>query len=330
MLHTTEIEQRLTETLVGIDLPMLPCRHRGKVRDNFSLADGSRIVVSTDRLSVFDKVIGYIPFKGQILNQIALHWFQQTADIVDNPVRAAIDPNVVIVDHLSMIPIEVVVRAYMTGTSRTSLWTLYKAGARTIYGLCFPEGLRENHPLPQLVLTPTTKGAIDTPISAADIVAHGFLSAEKWEQMAEIALRLFVRGSTIARGRGLILADTKYEFGFTTDGRLMVADEIHTPDSSRYWIAASYEDRLSRGEAPENLDKDFARSWVVARCDPYHQPIPTLPTETVISFTHRYVSLYEAVTGTAFVPPPLIPPAHIRVRASIERYCALRAARSAD
>lgn len=324
MLHTTEIEQRLiaTATLFGIDLPTLRFCHRGKVRDNFDLADGSRIVVSTDRLSVFDKVIGCIPFKGLILNQIALHWFQQTADIIANHVLAAIDPNVVVVEKLSMIPIEVIVRAYLTGTSRTSLWTLYKAGARTPYGLCFPEGLRANHPLPQPVLTPTTKGAIDTPISAADIVAHGLLSSEQWERIADIALRLFARGSAIALRRGLILADTKYEFGFATDGRLMVADEIHTPDSSRYWVADSYEDRLSRGEGPENLDKDFARSWVMASCDPYHQPIPTLPLEKIIDFTRRYVILYESVTGLAFVPPPLTPPIHTRVRASIERYCA--------
>ncbi len=322
MSHTPEIEQRLTATLVGVDLPTLQCRHRGKVRDNFDLADGSRIVVSTDRISVFDTVIGCIPFKGQILNQMALYWFQQTADIVANHVRAAIDPNVVVVEQLSMIPLEVIVRAYITGTSRTSLWTLYKAGARTLYGLCFAEGLQENHPLPQPVITPTTKGAVDTPISPADIVTNGVLSSKQWERIADIAMRLFARGSAIARRRGLILADTKYEFGFATDGRLMVADEIHTPDSSRYWVADTYEDRLSREERPENLDKDFARSWVLACCDPYHQPIPMLPLEKVVDFTRRYVSLYEAVTGIAFLPPPLTPPIHSRVRESIERYCA--------
>ncbi|VBB68907.1 Phosphoribosylaminoimidazole-succinocarboxamide synthase [invertebrate metagenome] len=323
MLHSTEIEQYLTATLAGINLPMLPCCHRGKVRDSFDLADGSRIVVVTDRLSVFDKVIGCIPFKGQILNQTALHWFQKTADIVANHVRVVIDPNVVVVERLAMIPIEIIVRAYMAGTSRTSLWTLYKAGARTLYGLHFPNGIRVNHQLPQPVITPTTKGAMhDTPISAADILAHGMLSAEQWEQIADVAMRLFARGSAIARRHGLILADTKYEFGFTADGRLMVADEIHTPDSSRYWLSNSYEDRLSREQNPESLDKDFARSWVIARCDPYHQSIPTLPPEMAVAFSHRYVSLYETVTGLTFVPPPLHPTTSTRVQASIKHYCA--------
>lgn len=328
MMDNAEIKRYLTTAvLAGIDLMALGQRHQGKVRDNFDLADGTRVVVATDRLSVFDQVIGCIPFKGMILNQMALYWFEQTADIIANPVLAAIDPNVVVVEQLDMIPVEVVVRAYMTGTSRTSLWTMYKAGDHTLYGLRLPAGLRENHPLPYPILTPTTKaraGGHDEPISAADVVARGLLTAEQWERVADAALRLFVRGREIARCHGLILADTKYEFGLASDGRLIVADEIHTPDSSRYWRADSYEARLTRGEAPENLDKDFARIWVTARCDPYRQQIPPLPQETVVAFARLYVSLYETVTSKTFVPPPLDPPPTVRIRANIERYQGLK------
>ncbi|KAF0136984.1 MAG: phosphoribosylaminoimidazole-succinocarboxamide synthase [Rhodospirillaceae bacterium] len=321
MIGDAEIQQHAV--LAGFALPGLPCSYSGKVRDAFDLTEGSRILVATDRLSVFDRVIGCIPFKGQILNQMALYWFQQTADIIANHVRAAIDPNAVVVERLDMLPIEIVVRAYMAGTSRTSLWTLYKTGERTLYGLRFPDGLQENHLLPHPVITPTTKaegGGHDEPITAADIVTRGLLPADRWEEVASAALRLFVRGRDIPRRYGLILVDTKYEFGLTRDGRLMVADEVHTPDSSRYWLADSYEGRMARGEKPENLDKDFARAWVMARCDPYRQPIPSLPAETVVEFARRYMRLYEIVTGTPFVPPPADPPLATRVRINIERY----------
>ncbi|KAF0114768.1 MAG: phosphoribosylaminoimidazole-succinocarboxamide synthase [Rhodospirillaceae bacterium] len=325
MMTDKDIESYFTTMLNWVDLPDLSPCHRGKVRDGYDLADGSRILVATDRLSVFDQVIGRIPFKGQVLNQTALFWFQHTTDIIANAVRAVIDPNVVVMERLKMIPVEVVVRAYMAGTSKTSLWTLYKNGGRFLYGHHFPADLRENHPLPHPVITPTTKsigGKHDRPIAPANVVAAGFLDADRWEQIADAALRLFARGQEIARRRGLILVDTKYEFGLAPDGRLLVADEIHTPDSSRYWLAESYETRLAKGEKPENLDKDFARAWVADRCDPYRQPIPPLSPATMVEFARRYVHLYETITGETFVPPALDPPVIERVRANIKRYVA--------
>lgn len=320
MLTDADLTPHFGSMLTGIHLsglPIIKCA-RGKVRDSFLLSDGTRLIVTTDRLSVFDHVVGYIPFKGQLVNQIALHWFQKTSDIVANHMLAVLDPNVILAEELTMIPIEVVVRAYMTGSSKTSLWSLYKDD-RDLYGLKLPAGLRENQLLPQVIVTPTTKadrGQHDKPISANEIVTKGLLSGEKWEEITSIALRLFSRGSTLAREQGLILVDTKYEFGFSTKGTLVVADEIHTPDNSRYWYAESYETRIVNGEQPDNLDKDFARAWVIANSDLYHQRLPSIPTEISIEFARRYIKVYETITGQTFVLPTIssIPP--------IQRICA--------
>jgi phosphoribosylaminoimidazole-succinocarboxamide synthase len=207
---------------------------------------------------------------------------------------------VVIARHLEMMPIEMIVRDYMTGSTETSIWTMYQRGERLLYGHQFADGLVKNQKLPETILTPTTKGERDAPITAAEIVAEGLLSQEQWDAVAEISFKLFARGREIAARNGLILVDTKYEFGFDPEGRITVADELHTPDSSRYWKQASHAERLAAGQEPEGLDKEFLRLWVRERCDPYKEPIPDIPAETLEEFSQKYIALYEAVTGQSF------------------------------
>tara|TARA_Y100000588_G_scaffold260994_1_gene275577 strand:+ start:3147 stop:4124 length:978 start_codon:yes stop_codon:yes gene_type:complete len=278
----------------------LPKFYRGKVRDAYHLPDGRQVMIATDRQSAFDKVLAAVPYKGQVLNQTARFWFEATKDICPNHVLSYPDPNVVIARHLQMMPIEMIVRDYMTGSTETSIWTMYQRGERVLYGHKFADGLVKNQKLPETILTPTTKGERDAPITAAEIVAEGLLTQEQWDAVAEISFRLFARGREIAAKNGLILVDTKYEFGFDPDGRIIVADELHTPDSSRYWKQESYAERLSATQEPEGLDKEFLRLWVRERCDPYKDPIPDIPEETLEKFSQKYIALYEAVTGQSF------------------------------
>ena len=278
----------------------LPKFYRGKVRDAYHLPDGRQVMIATDRQSAFDKALAAVPYKGQVLNQTARFWFEATKDICPNHVLSYPDPNVVIARHLQMMPIEMIVRDYMTGSTETSIWTMYQRGERVLYGHKFADGLVKNQKLPETILTPTTKGERDAPITAAEIVAEGLLTQEQWDAVAEISFRLFARGREIAAKNGLILVDTKYEFGFDPDGRIIVADELHTPDSSRYWKQESYAERLSATQEPEGLDKEFLRLWVRERCDPYKDPIPDIPEETLEKFSQKYIALYEAVTGQSF------------------------------
>src|SRR3954453_22736880 len=246
-------------------IPELPNRYRGKVRDNYDLPDGRRIIIATDRLSAFDRAIAAIPFKGQVLTQTARFWFERTADLCPNHVLEYPDPNVVVCTRLDILPVEIVVRDYLAGTTATSIWSMYRDGGLPMYGLRLPEGWRENEKLPEPVITPTTKardGEQDEPIAPAEIVGRGLLSPAQWHEVSARALALFARGREIAARRGLILVDTKYEFGLDRDGRIVLADEIHPPDSSRYWFAESYERRFAAGEPPDSFDKDFLRRWV--------------------------------------------------------------------
>ncbi len=300
----------------------LPAFYQGKVRDSYDLPDGRRVMIATDRQSAFDKVLAAVPFKGQVLNETARFWFEQTGDICPNHVIEYPDPNVVIARKLDMLPVEMVVRDYITGSTDTSIWPMYARGERTLYGIDFPEGLVKNAKLPETILTPTTKaaqGEHDEPITPAGIVRQGLLSQERWDELARISLALFARGREIAARNGLVLVDTKYEFGVDEAGRITLADEIHTPDSSRYWIASSYEGRLAAGEEPESLDKEFLRLWVAARCDPYRDPIPEIPPETLIEFSNRYIHLYEQVTGRTFEKPATDRPVRDRVRANLAK-----------
>jgi phosphoribosylaminoimidazole-succinocarboxamide synthase len=313
----------LANILPDATIPELPNHYRGKVRDNYDLPDGGRIIIATDRLSAFDRIVTAIPCKGQVLTQIARFWFEATCEICPNHVIAYPDPNVVVCWRLDILPIEIVVRDYLTGTTGTSIWPMYKSGRREIYGIRFPDGLRENQKLPQTIITPTTKaveGQHDEPVTADEILSRGLLTREQWNSVSQSALALFAHGRSIAAERGLILVDTKYEFGLNRSGQIILADEIHTPDSSRYWIRDSYDRRFAAGEPPETLDKDFLRRWVTARCDPYRDPIPPIPREIILETARLYIDAYETITGEPFdLPPPELPIID-RIRANLAEY----------
>ena len=304
-------------------IPELPNHYRGKVRDNYDLPDGRRLIIATDRLSAFDRAIAAIPFKGQVLTQIARFWFDRTADLCPNHVLDYPDPNVLLCKRLDILPVEIVVRDYLAGTTATSVWSMYKAGRREVYGIRLPDGLRENDKLPQTVITPTTKardGEHDEPITPTDIVGRGLVSAAQWEEVSAKALALFARGREFAAERGLILVDTKYEFGLDRDGRILVGDEIHTPDSSRYWFATSYAGRLAAGEPPDSFDKDVLRRWVAARCDPYRAPIPPIPPEVIAETARVYIEAFERITGEVFDAKQADTPPLKRIRDNLRRF----------
>lgn len=317
------IRARLHDVLVDAEFPELPGFGRGKVRDHYDLSDGRRIMVTTDRQSAFDQVLAAVPFKGQVLTEAARFWFEKTADIIPNHVLEYPDPNVMVVKKLDMLPVEVVVRDYLTGSTSTSIWSMYRIGNRHPYGIALPEGMKKNEKLPETILTPTTKGGVgehDVPTSSAEIIEKGILPAEKWREVEKAALALFARGREIAAKHGLILVDTKYEFGYDQNGVLTIADEIHTPDSSRYWIADSYQRRLGLGQEPDSLDKEFLRLWIAERCDPYKEPIPEITDETLVDFSARYIALYEGVTGKDFALPLSGEPVRERVRRNLKPY----------
>jgi phosphoribosylaminoimidazole-succinocarboxamide synthase len=340
----------LGRCLTDAHFPWLPAFQRGKVRDSYDLPDGRRIMIATDRQSAFDQVLAAVPFKGQVLTQTARYWFDATADICPSHVLSYPDPNVTVGLRLDMIPVEVVVRDYLTGATSTSIWTQYAKGARVVYGHALPDGMQKNQRLPATLITPTTKGvagvpapdsknpaadlspassggrpappgatAHDVPITATDIVARGLVPADRWREIERVAMALFRRGRDLAAAQGLILVDTKYEFGLDREGRLRVADEIHTPDSSRYWIAATYPDRAGRGLEPDSLDKEFLRLWIAARCDPYKEPIPEIPAATLAEFSAKYVRLYEQMTGQEFVPVEPELPTRERIERNLKR-----------
>ncbi|MBZ9699377.1 MULTISPECIES: phosphoribosylaminoimidazolesuccinocarboxamide synthase [unclassified Mesorhizobium] len=304
-------------------IPELPGHYKGKVRENYDLPDGRRIIIATDRLSAFDTILTSIPFKGEVLTQTARYWFEETADICPNHVLEYPDPNVVVGTRLDILPVEVVVRGYLAGTTSTSILTRYRRGERDMYGMRLPDGLRDNEKLAEPIITPTSKAAHgdhDEPLSRTEIIEQGLLTQAQWDTVSDYALNLFARGQARAAERGLILADTKYEFGIDQNRTIILADEIHTPDSSRYWIAGSYEQALANGTRPESFDKDFIRSWVTARCDPYREPIPEIPDEIVEQASKVYAQAYEAITGKTFVPDVSGHTVLDRIRANLERY----------
>ena len=291
-------------------IPELPNPYFGKVRDCYDLPatatePARRILISSDRISAFDRILAAIPYKGQVLTQLARWWFDRTADICPNHVLAYPDPNVVIGKHVTILPVEVVVRGYLAGTTSTSVLTQYKAGVRHMYGHTLPDGFRDNQVLPAAIITPTSKafdGGHDEPLTADEIVSQGLLTAAQWAEVSAKALALFARGQKMAAERGLILVDTKYEFGLDAEGQILIADEIHTPDSSRYWIASGYQAAFEAGTRPPSFDKDVIRSWVGARCDPYKDPIPEIPAEMIEKTSRVYIDAYEQITGEPFVP----------------------------
>ena len=301
----------------------LPNHYRGKVRENFDLPDGRRILIASDRLSAFDRILTAIPLKGQVLTQLARFWFDRTADICPNHVIEYPDPNVLVCRRLTIMPVEIVIRDYLAGTTSTSILSMYQAGKREMYGVRFPDGLKANQKLPQTIITPTTKAEVgdhDAPLTEAEILERKLLTPEQWRTVSRYAHALFARGREWAQQRGLILVDTKYEFGFAADGEIILADEIHTPDSSRYWFAASYQKRIDAGERPESFDKDFVRNWVVARCDPYKDAVPEIPRDVVLEAARIYIDAFETITGQSFALPDPKRPILDRIRANLARY----------
>ena len=310
-------------------IPELPNPYFGKVRDCYDLAadashpNGRRILIASDRISAFDRILAAIPYKGQILTQIARFWFDHTADILPNHVLSYPDPNVVIGQRLTILPVEVVVRGYLAGSTSTSVLTQYKQGQRAMYGHVLPDGMRDNQILARPIITPTSKafdGDHDAPLTASDILSQGLLTADQWDEVSTAALALFARGQQMAAERGLILVDTKSEFGTDQNGKVLIADEIHTPDSTRYWLASASEAAFERGTRPPSFDKDVIRSWVAARCDPYHDPLPEIPAEMIAATSAVYVQAYEAITGQTFAPDLSGDAVLDRVRTALQPY----------
>ena len=323
MMHSSALAAYAQYTLAKSFIPELPDRYRGKVRENYDLRDGTRILIATDRISAFDRILAAIPLKGMVLTQTARFWFEATKHVCRNHVIEYPDPNVLVCKRLSMMPVEIVVRDYLAGTTATSILQMYKKGSREMYGHCLPEGLRDNQKLPETIITPTTKaeqGDHDAPLSGEEILARKLLTEKQWREVSENALALFACGREVAAKRGLILVDTKYEFGFDENGAIVLADEVHTPDSSRYWLLASYCARFAAGEPPDTLDKDFIRRWVAARCDPYRDQFPEIPPEVILEAAARYVNLYKQLTGQELELPEATVPPLARIRANLKKY----------
>lgn len=309
------IRQAVGNCLVDTDIG-IGSKKKGKVRDTYDLGD-KVVIVTTDRQSAFDRILAAVPFKGQVLNQTSAWWMDNTQHIVGNALLGLPDPNVAVMKKCSVFPVEFVVRGFMTGSTDTSLWTHYSQGSRLYCGHTFPDGLVKNQRLAANVVTPTTKAEThDVPISHAEIVEQGLMSQQDLDTVSEAALALFNYGQAQAAQRGLLLVDTKYEFGKDADGNILLVDEIHTPDSSRYWIGDTYEQRVAQRQEPQNIDKEFLRLWFREHCDPYNDEVlPEAPTELVVELSRRYVYLYQKITGQAFQPevaPGITPAERIR------------------
>ena len=305
MIDTEILRAALGRTLERTSLDALGNKYEGKVRDNYTTADGRRIIVVTDRISAFDRVLGTLPLKGQVLNQLAAFWFETTRDVAPNHVISVPDPCVLIARECTPLPVEMVMRAYVTGVTSTSIWTHYQKGERVFCGHRLPDGLRKNERLPQPILTPSTKAELgdhDVSASREEILAMGRISPRDFDAAAEIAAALFARGQSWCADRGLILVDTKYELGKDRDGNIVVIDEIHTPDSSRFWFADSYADRFASGRDPESFDKEYVRRYLAGIGFTGDGPIPALPDEVRIEASRRYIEAFEKITGRTFAP----------------------------
>ncbi|MBI2610539.1 phosphoribosylaminoimidazolesuccinocarboxamide synthase [Candidatus Kaiserbacteria bacterium] len=314
----------MTEVLKETNFGFLGKKKAGKVRDIYEPStdsgQGSLIFISTDRHSSFDRIIAHIPHKGQVLNQVSAWWFEQTKDIVPNHVLAVPDPNVTVGKKMRTIPIEAVVRGYLTGVTDTAIWTRYSKGERSFGDIKLPDGMKKNQRLATPVFDPTTKEEKhDRILSVDELISEGFVTKELFELVKQTALSLFAKGQEIAAGRGLILVDTKYEFGMNEKDELVLIDEIHTPDSSRYWQLRSYEEHIAAGEEPEYFDKEFLRLWFKEHCDPYKDAVlPAAPEELVEEMSRRYIQMYEQITGEKFIAgeEPMIP----RMEQNLKQY----------
>jgi phosphoribosylaminoimidazole-succinocarboxamide synthase len=314
MVSNELIRAQLVKTLEKTDFPELGDKYVGKVRDCYS-KDGRRTIVVTDRISAFDVVLGTIPFKGQVLNQIAAYWFESTKQIASNHVLSVPDPTVMVAAECELLPVEFVMRAYLTGVTTTSIWYHYEKGGRLFCGHKLPDGMRKNQKLDKPILTPSTKaakGGHDQSVSREEILAAGTLSADDFDRAGEMCARIFAFGQSLAAQRGLILVDTKYEIGRRRDGSLCFIDEVHTPDSSRYWYADDYLARFDRGDEPRGLDKEYLRRVLADQGYRGDGPPPPLSDEVRCEAARRYIALYELVTGRGFVPDFEEPAGRIR------------------
>lgn len=301
MISNEMITKQMNSCLDDTSFLGIEGMRKGKVRDSYDLGD-KLLLITTDRQSAFDRVLANIPFKGQVLNQVSEFWFNNTSHIVKNHVISIPDPNVTLAKKCKVFPIEFVVRGYLTGSTDTSAWTLYSKGSRNICGNILPDGMVKNQKFDKPILTPTTKSEEhDEPISAQQIVEQNIIDKKTWQKLESIVFALFEIGTKIAREHGLILVDTKYELGTDETGEIVLIDEIHTPDSSRYWLYDSYQSRIAEGKEPENIDKEFLRLWFKEHCDPYKDKVlPQAPQELVVELSSRYIRLYEMITGLDF------------------------------
>ena len=316
--YKDRIQAELNNTLTETSFPGISKR-TGKVRDQYDLGDRV-VLITTDRQSAFDRVLASIPLKGQVLNLTSAWWFEQTKYIIPNHVIDVPDPNATLVKKCEVFPIEFVVRGYITGSTSTALWTVYNNGDREYCGNALPEGLMKNQKLNANMLTPTTKEEHhDRPIAPDEIVSEGWMSQKNWDYCSQKALALFSFGQKKAAENGMILVDTKYEMGRDVDGVIRLIDEIHTPDSSRYWIAKTYDEHMAAGQEPQNIDKEFLRLWFIDNCDPYNdETLPKAPEELVVELSSRYIYLYETITGGVFPFPDAGKPVQERINKNLK------------
>ncbi|MFA5829113.1 MAG: phosphoribosylaminoimidazolesuccinocarboxamide synthase [Candidatus Gracilibacteria bacterium] len=312
--------EQIPHCLGSTDFPTMGEKYEGKVRDNYTKGD-KRVIIVTDRLSAFDRVICLIPFKGQVLNQMAKFWFEQTKDILGNHVIEFPDPNVVIAKQCKPLPLEMVVRGYITGVTSTSAWYNYEKGVRNFCGNVLPEGLKKNQKFEKPILTPSTKaehGDHDESVSRDEILKRTNLTPEQYDKIAEASLKLYQRGVEIAAKQGIILVDTKYEFGMTPAGEIVLIDEIHTPDSSRFWFANEYEKRFAAGEEQKKIDKEYLREWLAERGFRGDGEVPVIPDEIRAETARRYIEAFELITGQKFNAQ--VGPVAERIKTNLAKY----------
>ena len=305
MVAVDQIRQALAQPLTSTDLSGVGELYRGKVRDNYSTGDGRRYIVTSDRISAFDRVLGTLPLKGQVLNWVTRFWFETTSEIAPNHLLAVPDPNVLEVRECAPLPVELVVRSYLTGVTSTSIWHHYENGSRNFCGHPLPDGMVKNQPLDAPIVTPSTKAAKgdhDVSMGRDELIERGIITPEDFDAAADIALRLFAFGQRHCAAQGLILVDTKYEIGKDADGTLRVIDEMHTPDSSRFWYRESYEQRFAEGQEPESFDKEYVRRWLAEQGFKGDGPIPEIPADVKVEAMRRYIEACETIVGSPFVP----------------------------
>jgi len=320
MLAKEDLIAQIPNVLTGTDFPSLGEKYEGKVRDNYT-KDNRRIIIVSDRLSAFDRIICLIPFKGQVLNQMAKFWFEQTKDIIGNHVIEFPDPNVVVAKECKPLSVEMVIRGYITGVTTTSAWYNYEKGVRNFCGNILPEGMKKNQKFEKPIITPSTKalkGDHDESVSPEELIKRGHLTQEQYDKLAEASLKLYARGVEICAKQGIILVDTKYEFGETEDGEIVLIDEIHTPDSSRFWYQDEYEERFAAGKEQKKIDKEYLREWLAEKGFRGEGEIPEIPDEIKAETARRYIEAYELITGQTFEAQ--VGPVNERIHRNLSSY----------